>query len=412
MKKIYGIMMLVTLVLTACSEFKAYDQTGELSLSFNCENEYQTKGETIDINSFSVTITSLTDGSKIEYAHYSDMPQVVKLTPGDYTVSVASADVMPAAFNQPVYGGSADFTIVAGTITTATVNCTLQNVKVTIVPGETFLEEMKSFSVVVSNGEGNGHTLVWEKSDVNNGLKDGYFSVAPLTIHVDGYRSDNDAPATFDLVVSDVAAREHLILNIDAAMTGKLGGNGKKALQITVDYTTKDRYVSVKVGGFSQNPVPYEEDDYQYYPDTPVTPTSNISLVWPENPSFARYELKSEMNVTLTIKADAGIKGFLVKISSPTTSFMETLKLMATRMEGSVAVLDLLDATTAANLSFLPTGNALKNKTSVDFPLSELLPLIVAFEPAVNSVHTFTMEVTDNNGKSLSKKLEFIYKGN
>jgi hypothetical protein len=63
-------------------------------------------------------------------------------------------------------------------------------------------------------------------------------------------------------------------------------------------------------------------------------------------------------------------------------------------------------------MSFLPSGDQLLNKTRVDFPLSSLLPLIIAFDPELGSVHSFVMEVKDTAGQVLTKTLHFEYLGN
>ena len=78
-------------------------------------------------------------------------------------------------------------------------------------------------------------------------------------------------------------------------------------------------------------------------------------------------------------------------------------------MENGAVVLDLLNAETAAAMTFLPTGDQIRNKTYVEFPLGELLPMITFFGPATGSVHTFEMVVTDGAGQVMSHKLEFKY---
>jgi hypothetical protein len=137
---------------------------------------------------------------------------------------------------------------------------------------------------------------------------------------------------------------------------------------------------------------------------------------WPANPDYANYELKSAYSddeVTLTVKANNCISGFIVKIASPAAAFLSTVQAIpGSETDGEYVVLDLLKPETAEAMSFLPSGDALLDKTEVDFPLSSLLPLIIAFDPEIGSVHTFVLEVEDTQGQILSKTLYFEYLGN
>ena len=75
--------------------------------------------------------------------------------------------------------------------------------------------------------------------------------------------------------------------------------------------------------------------------------------------------------------------------------------------------LDLIDDPTAVeNLaSLMPTGDSLKGQTSVNFSLSQLVPLILELGPEAGSDHIFTLSLTDEAGNSLSKTLTFHYTG-
>ena len=55
----------------------------------------------------------------------------------------------------------------------------------------------------------------------------------------------------------------------------------------------------------------------------------------------------------------------------------------------------------------LPVGGAVVGQTSVDFPLSGLLPLLYQLDPAKDSEHTFTLMVTDEKGQTLEQDLVF-----
>ena len=55
----------------------------------------------------------------------------------------------------------------------------------------------------------------------------------------------------------------------------------------------------------------------------------------------------------------------------------------------------------------LPVGDDLSGKTSVEFPLSTLLPMLYGLDPDPGSEHTFTLIVTDEAGQELNQSLVF-----
>ncbi len=52
----------------------------------------------------------------------------------------------------------------------------------------------------------------------------------------------------------------------------------------------------------------------------PETPAAAPKMEWDSNPSFEPVELASEMDVNIRVKAEAGIRTFVVKVDSPVLS--------------------------------------------------------------------------------------------
>ena len=74
-------------------------------------------------------------------------------------------------------------------------------------------------------------------------------------------------------------------------------------------------------------------------------------------------------------------------------------------------ILDLINDIDGAitNLgSILPVGDEINGKTSVDFSLTDLVPMINLFGPDSGSVHIFELNITDNKGQSLSQPVSFV----
>jgi hypothetical protein len=420
MKKILSMMLAAVAVFSACikNEPKDPEGTGTFSLDLSYEGEFQTKADVpfVNIEDFDITLQRSRDGYVRVFKYTQLKAQIeaeggVALVPGDYTITAVSPDRAPAAFEQPVFEGTSSFTIRTGEVTSVTLVCTLQNMMVTIEPTASFTNELVNYTVIIDNGEG---TLVWSKEDVENGLA-GFFSVAPLHVHVDGFRFiDDRAPAAvFDGDITNVAAKDHHIITLDAVNTGAVSG-----IEIKVDYTTNDIFSNFEVPGFPEDGVPGGDEGLGGDEPGGNEPgddekVEGLELIWPANPTLGAYPLKSQYEtgeVDLFIKADNGIAGFIVKISSPTDSFVSEVKTIAgATMENGAVVLDLLNEETAAVMTFLPTGDMIKDKTYVEFPLGELLPMITFFGPEAGSVHTFEMIVTDGIGQVISHKLEFKF---
>lgn len=425
MKKILAILLTVT-AFFGCNVIVEEDShgVGYLSLELSYEGEYQTKVSIPQVNTddFIIILDRPIDGYVRQFTYSELKDQIVNeggipLSPGHYNITAVSPESHPAAFEQPIFEGSSSFDILVGESASVKIVCTLKNMVVTIEPTASFTNEVVDYAVVVSNGFG---SLTWSKSDVEAGLA-GYFTVAPLHVHVDGFRSIDPtaSAAVFDGDITNVASRDHHVIILDAVNTGAVGG-----FSIHVDYTTNDIYTDFEVPGFPEVGVPGGNegtggDDEEDEPSG----LDGLRLDWKANPSKDIYELKSsyeENEVLMQIYSKYGIEGFLVKISSPIESFIGTVESMmggytVTEDEVEYVVLDLMDPDVAAKLTGigLTAGEDLKGADkTVPFPLDGLLPMIVPFGPEVGSIHTFVMEVTDAEGQVLTEVLEFQYEGN
>lgn len=135
-------------------------------------------------------------------------------------------------------------------------------------------------------------------------------------------------------------------------------------------------------------------------------------MIWAANPDFAVTKLAQEMDINIKVKAEAGIKTFVVKVNSSTLSpVIEQLTSDSSANMNLIGDIDLINSLNTLTGGILPMGDQLENKTEVDFNLSSLVPMILEFSPAKGSDHEFTLDVTDMDGQNLSKKLTFHYSG-
>lgn len=318
---------------------------------------------------------------------------ILSLSPGSYTVSVSSPGSEKAAWDQPVYGVTKEFTIVEDVLTPLELVCSLTNMMVSVKLSENFKSELSAYSIVITGDYEDGEaSLTWSSADEDAESRAGYFAVAPLSVEIQGTRALDGSEARKTYRIEDVAAADHHILNIDAKTTGA------SQPSISIDYTVNEKPVDITVPGFEEIPIPDEE------PEDPDVPSEDApELVWDANPTFERWPLAATMDVNLVVNAPGKIAGFKVDIKS------ETLQSL---LESFTMPMDLINDQTVKEFMSspfigLPVGDDLSGKTSVEFPLSTLLPMLYGLGPDPGSEHTFTLIVTDEAGQELNQSLVF-----
>lgn len=356
--------------------------------------------ELVDINTFVVKIESNLEGGGTQTYNYKDiLDQAIELPTGSYRITAGSPAGKAAAWDQPLFEGTQNFTVVAGATSPVNVKCSLSNTMVSIKCTDTFKTELQEFNIKVSATDND--FLTWSKTGKENSdalaaelSKDGYFSASELYVQIDGKREIDGSTAALTYVVKNVHPKDHIILNLDARVTGQV-----QQITLAVDGTVNDRTENIVVGGFEEIPIPD--------PSLPAKP----SLVWKANPTFALTELKSgDMSVEITVNVPGKVKDFLIDVKSDCAEFEGVIK----SMTGDGLTMDLVNNAALSSLNELgiPTGDSVKGKPTVTFKLSSLLPMILLYNPEVNSYHTFTLKVTDEAGQTLTQALQFQYRGN
>ena len=371
--------------------------------------------ELADINTFVVKIESNLEGGGTQTYNYKDIQdQAIELPTGSYRVTAGSPAGKAAAWDQPLFEGTQNFTVVAGATSPVNVKCSLSNTMVSIKCSDTFKTELQEFNIKVSATDND--FLTWSKTGKENSdalaaelSKDGYFSASELYVQIDGKREIDGSTAALTYVVKNVHPKDHIILNLDARVTGQV-----QQITLAVDCTVNDRTENIVVGGFEEIPIP---DPIDPTPDPNPDPNPNPSLpskpslVWEANPTFELMELKSDgMSVEITVNVPGKVKDFLIDVKSDCAEFEGVIK----SMTGDGLTMDLVNNTALSSLNDLgiPTGASVKGKETVPFKLSSLLPMILLYNPEVNSYHTFTLKVTDEAGQTLTQALQFQYRGN
>lgn len=397
-------------ILTGCHEMASEGEMILQSVTADPEiNEVQVgtramPSEFADVSNFVINIKNAQDkGFSQDYSYAELIDKAITLPTGSYVVTASSPAGKTAEWDQPLFSGSQSFAVVAGATSPVSVKCSLSNAVVSIKCTETFLTELSTFNIKVFASDND--YLVWTKDNID---ADGYFSTNTLTVQIDGERSLDGSTAAISGIIKNINPKDHIILNVDARVTGEV-----QKISIVIDPSVNDRQEDIIVDGFEEieipdpTPIPTPDPEPETDPNLPT-------MVWAANPTFATMELAETMDVEITVNAPKKIKTFVVTVDSPTLKNILPSMVSAENVHSDGTVdLDLInDATAVENLSTLmPTGDKLRGQTSVNFSLSQLVPMILALQPEAGSDHVFTLKLSDEADNTLSKTLVFHYTG-
>lgn len=416
MKKlhIYCLLLLAIAVsMVSCSKDNYWntdveDKEGQLSLSSLIVevngNEETVSRASYDVSSFIVKIYGKADNSLVKQYTYSEMPEIVSLAVGDYSVKVISHEQESAAWDKPYFEGSADFSITDSRITEiGTITCKLANVKVSIRYSDE-LKKLMGDDVKVTVEMNDGGQLVFTPTETRSGYFKYVEGSSTLVASFNG-TVDGDM-VTLRKEYADVQPGQHRIItfklkNEEDPVPDKNGGITVGGIQVDASVTTIDLNTNVTIeedviegdrpGGGGDKPDPEPDPE----PSTAITITAaELSFDGTNDPA-------SGASGVINIHSDKGIKNLNVEIGSTSNEFV-------------AAVSDLLPmsfdlanpgdyAASFESLGF-PTGSAVTGQTDVVFDITQFVPMLGIY----SGTHTFKIEVVDAEGGTLAKTLTFI----
>ena len=423
MKKILISILAAVAVVSACEKKQPQNSNaaGSFTLSLTCADEYTDKimtkadaAETINLDEFTIQMTKQFD----EYGEpstwtsswvYAEFPSVLELSPGQYKIKVSSPEQERTSTAAPVYAAEKTFTIVENKVTEVSLVCTVQNMKVTVAPTANFFTELRDFTISVTaeyEGLSTPVSVSWSDSDFTLAAdgtyttsKVAYFEAVPLSVMVTGFRTldGTDASLRKPIVISDVAPRDHHILNVDVQVTGEAN-----ASMIIVDPSLNSpKNENIFVPGFEEIPVPDEELEEDEPTETIVAPY----MEWPANPDFEVYMIPEQPSVNIDIYAPGKIAEFKIYVSGSPT-FEEIISGLAGDDHMDLINNEELAAMLGGMFPSFPIGaEKLLGKTYVKFDLSDMVALI----PGVDSESTvvFTLIVVDEAGNRFERPVSF-----
>lgn len=413
-KYIYITMAAAAMMFAGCKEKLVEEGPTGLQLKISAEGTYVDKvvksSESVDINAFIVSVEKK-DGKYSNSWAYAELPSLVELSTGEFTVTVTSPETDPVAWDQPSYAATKDFAIVNGAVTPIDMVCTLQNMKNSVYVSQHFIDQLTNFNVKISNADG---ALTWTAAEVGvytekDGVKTitkepskrAYFSVKDLSINVDGYRALDGTTANLVYEITNVAARDHHIVYLDAYVTGQA------AMTLSIDTSLNDRNMDITIPGIDPDDENIDDDIETGWgepeEDQPAIPTPSTAptIEWPANPDFAKMDIVAGMNVELMVYVPEKIKSFIVRVSE---NFLPAVQMLVPGAD----CLDLIGNPVAIEAlgTMLPVGDQLLGQTEVKFSLSQLVPLIATVGNQGED-YVFTLDVIDEKNQQLTQAVTF-----
>lgn len=182
------------------------------------------------LNSKGTIVQTVEDHTSLE-----DSP--ISLRAGHYTVRASHGQNAEAAFNSPYYAGETEVDIEIGQTATASIECALANVKVSVKVSDVVKEKFSSYSVTVSNGAADG-SLTFGAGNLDNS---GYFKCPEDGIldYVVNITNTDGNSFTIEQSINGVKPRDHYIINLD--VNPDVTTSAAVALRITVDNTVNEQ---------------------------------------------------------------------------------------------------------------------------------------------------------------------------
>lgn len=427
MKNIFLIcftLMVVLFTFSACHSEKmetgTTDVTGQLSLAsmkmevdLKVDTVYPQSRAGVDVSNFLLTIKN-SQGEQVEQYTYSEMPEIISLPVGTYTVVASSAEAATNGFDVPFYTGSTEqFTIKENELTeVSALTCRLANVMISVEYDEELRKLMGEDVVTTVTIKEKTRDMIKEYSlDIpSSETRKAYLiapaSVSPMDITLKG-TIDGEFVTEVNRV-DEVQAGQYNIIKytlspVDDGNNSE-GGNLNIAINIDSSMTSSDETVGVNPGeepGIDDFPTDGGEEPGDGDGDGEGGITSDISITG-KDLGGSPFDIDQTQTITgattliVGIEVPAGIQNLKVTISSDNGDFGS--------IGASFGTFDLANPgdkeSMIAELG-LPYGTAVKDKTELDFDISTFTSLLIPFD----GTHTFNIVVTDNQGKTESKSL-------
>ncbi len=393
MKKIFSYVVasvMAFLTLSCDNEWdpeKMLEPKGELllsSISIDVDTEEDVLNRAVtDISNYMVNIYNA-DNQPVANWTYAEMPEVVSLNVGEYTIEVKSHQLQSAEWERPYYYGSKSFKIEKSKVTEpGDIVCKFSNVKVSVAYSEA-LEAALGNDVIVN-------ILVGESSldYVKGEQRAGYFALpsSSSTIIATFTGSVNGNAVSLRKTFTNIETGQHHIITFSLTT-----GTANPDIVVDADITDDDVNVDVP-GEDTEIPGGDRPGDGEDSSTVPTVTSETLNL---DGVNIVADDLVAKVDINVP----KGVETFVVEIIS------EQLSPEVLTEVGLAARFDLAnpgDLNEALIELGFPTGENVIGKQYLPFDISQFMPLLAMFP----GTHQFRLIVTDTLGQSVTKTLTF-----
>lgn len=413
--------MVVLFTFSACHSEKmetgATDVTGQLSLAsmkmevdLKVDTVYPQSRAGVDVSNFLLTIKN-SQGEQVEQYTYSEMPEIISLPVGTYTVVASSAEAATNGFDVPFYTGSTEqFTIKENELTeVSALTCRLANVMISVEYDEE-LRKLMGEDVVTTVKIGD-NSLDIPSSETRKAYLIAPASAGSMDITLKGTidgesvtevkRVDNVQAGQYNII-------KYVLNSVDDGTNSNVGGNLNIAINIDSSMTSSDETVGVNPGeepGIDDFPTDGGEEPGDGDGDGGDESGSDQNMPTIEGTRFNkvpfdidndRLTISGAAELQVTIGAPNGIANLFVEIISETLDVSEV---------GLPKSFDLAypgkNSDALSGLGF-PVGDKVIGQTEVPFDISNFTILL----PTFKGNHDFKIRVVDSKGLEETKTLK------
>lgn len=426
MKKVltYGSLLLMSAFLFfSCGkdpkieQVAAGDDEGRFSLTLGTAGSFEivSKAETaeVDVKEFTVRIFGKTlkeTAYDSVWARYADMPSVVTIPAGKYTIEAHNGE-QKSGFEKPYFYGKKEFSVGIQELTDAQVICQLACVKVSVEFTSLFMDNVNDPSCLISQTD--GVSLEFEPADDGRAG----FIAAPadstLAVTIRGSYKEDGTAIDRTYFIHDVGTRQwhKIALSVNTSAGIENGGN-----MVQVDHSVDEKESTVLVPGsgdlidnngdsgtWEDGGDPGKED-----PDPTPGVDANAPQVTGVGFDIDEVLVKSAANDNLldvNIKTLTGtIDSLVVTIESPALSGA-ALAFVGLAEKFDIANPESAMESSLKELGLIDPASPIKGKTEHTFSIGSFLSLLGQLDGGIGEVHRFHLRVVDSERHITEKTL-------
>ena len=414
---LFTLTALMALLLSSChSEEMRMKETGkgEVSLAkFTLSVEVEigdiefSRASDIDVSKYIITIKDA-KGEEVGNWIYGEMPEIISLAVGNYTVEAASSSQPTTGIDMPYYYGEESFTIEANKLTEVeTIVCQLANICVAFVFTDEFAELIEDdFEAVLKIGD---NSVTMTKDDVDNKRK-AYLPAVSENNSLDiTWKGTLDGEAKEGTMRQDnIQAGEMHTVNFNLDKVVDVYPFGLKvSIQIDETISRVDDMLVVNPG--TEPPLEdFPAEDGGEDEGTGGGSSTDAPTIVGTDFKGSPFDIDNDVleiskgespTLKVTLAAEAGISNVIVEIKS---EILNEDELAGIGLPSKFDLAEPGDAEEIIKGLGLPVSDQVKGKKTVIFDISTFTGMLSNLG-AGN--HSFNLNVVDNNSKSTKKTL-------